>query len=192
MNGEDWLLVRASGPAPGHQRAVARIETRFQEQLRKSRMGLIGATVVQTHFRVARQLEFAVTTAMIDERHRAYFSVGIRHDSDGTARLDIAIPSPELGAVGVKLESGFIGGLGQRLTANRPCAAGADLTDVTELTPTVARGIFAPAGHIEAAPGAVASAGTRDHHAVRAVGQECDRGRSHVPRLSDIGATNRS
>ena len=112
MNGEDWLLVRAPGPAPGHQRAVARIETRFQEQLRKSRMGLIGATVVQTHFRVARQLEFAVTTAMIDERHHAYFSVGIRHDSDGTARLDIAIPSPELGAVGVKLESGFIGGLG--------------------------------------------------------------------------------
>jgi hypothetical protein len=92
-------------------------------------MGLIGATVIQTHFRVAGQLKFAVTTAMINERHRAYFSVGIRHDGDGTARLDIAIPSPELGAVEVELKSGCIGGLGQRLTADRPCAAGADLTD---------------------------------------------------------------
>src|SRR4029453_12789807 len=74
------------------------------------------------------------------------------------------------------------------LTANRPCAAGADLTDVTELTPTVPRRIFAPARHIEAAPGAVASAGPRDHHPVRAVGQECDRGRSHVPRPITYGA----
>ena len=81
-------------------------------------MGLIGAPVVQTHFRIARQLEFALATAMIDERHRTHFSVAIRHDSDGTACLDIAVPSPELGAVGVKLKPGFIGGLEQRLNAN--------------------------------------------------------------------------
>ena len=33
------------------------------------------------------------------------FKVAIRRDSDGAAGLDIAVPSPELGAVGVKRES---------------------------------------------------------------------------------------
>ena len=87
--------------------------------------------------------------------------------------LDVTIPSTELRAVGVKLECTFIGGLRQRLNANRPQAFVAEVTDVIELAPTVARGIFAPTGYIQVAPGAVACAGARDHHAVRAVGQQC-------------------
>jgi hypothetical protein len=166
VDGEDRFLVRGPGPAPGQQRAVARIDTRFQEQLRKRRVRPIGATVAQADLRVARHLEFAVTPAVIDQREHARFRVGIRRDADGTARFDVAIPPPQLGAAVVTLESGFVGGLPQRLTANRPCAVGAGLTDVAELTPTVAGDILAPARHIEAAPRAVAGARTRDHHAV--------------------------
>src|SRR4030095_15243277 len=95
------------------------------------------------------------------------------HDTNRTAGLDVAIPSTKLGAVGVKVEFEFISGLEQRLDANRPHAVVAEITNVIELAPTVARGIFAPAGYIQVAPGAVASAGARDHHAVRAVGQQC-------------------
>jgi hypothetical protein len=132
-------------------------------------VGLIGPTVIQTHLRIARQFEFAVATAVIDERHRAYLSICIRHDENVTAGLDVAIPSTKLGAVGVKVELRFCG-LVERLTANRPQSVVAEVTDVTELPPTVAGSIFAPSGYIQVAPGAVASAGARDHHAIRAVG----------------------
>jgi hypothetical protein len=53
-----------------------------------------------------------VTPAVIDERHRAYFGVGIRRDSDGTARLDLAIPSPELGAAAWNSNPDSSAGLG--------------------------------------------------------------------------------
>ncbi|KAG0505864.1 MAG: hypothetical protein Udaeo_07710 [Candidatus Udaeobacter sp.] len=72
----------------------------------------------------------------------------------------------------MKLECAFISGLRQRLNANRPQAFVAEVTNVIELAPTVARGVFAPAGYIQVAPGAVAGAGGRDHHAVRAIGEQ--------------------
>jgi hypothetical protein len=46
----------------------------------------------------------------------------------------------------------------------------AEVTDVIELAPTVARDILAPASYIQVAPSAVACAGARDHHAIRTVG----------------------
>ena len=76
----------------------------------------------------------------------------------------------------MKLKGAFICGLWQRLQANRPHAVVADVSDVVELAPTVACYIFAPAGYIQLAPGAVACAGARDHYAVRIVGEERYRG----------------
>src|SRR4030095_17157802 len=71
-------------------------------------------------------------------------------------------------------------GLRKRLNANGPHAVFGEVTDVVELPPAVARAIFAPAGYVQSAPGAIASAGARDHHIVRAVGQQCYRRlRSH-------------
>jgi hypothetical protein len=42
MNRPDWMLVGAAGSASGKKRAATRFEFRLQEQLRKSRVGLIG------------------------------------------------------------------------------------------------------------------------------------------------------
>jgi N-terminal domain of reverse transcriptase len=95
-----------------------------------------------------QKIDFATAKAVIDERHHAYLGICIRHDTHGTAGLDVAIPSTELHAVGVKLDFRFISAPAQRLTSNRPHAAVAEVTDVTELTPAVARGIFAPTGYI--------------------------------------------
>ena len=47
----------------------------------------------------------------------------------------------------------------------------AEVTEVVELAPTVAHDILAPASYIQVAPSAVACAGARDHHAIRAVGK---------------------
>ena len=160
------------GDASGQKCAAPGIEFRLQKELCESRVGLIRLTVIQTHLRIARQFKFAGAIAVIDQRHRAYLGICIRHDTNSTAGLDIAIPSTKLGAIGVKLGCAFISGLRQWLNANRPQAVVAEVTNVIELAPTVARGIFAPAGYIQVAPGAVACAGGRDHHAVRAVGEQ--------------------
>src|SRR4029450_11987605 len=153
-------------------RAAPRIEFRRQKELCESRVSLIGLTVIQTYLRIARQFKFAGTAAVIDQRHRAYLGICIRHDTNNTPGLDIAIPSTKLGAIGVKLVCAFISGLRQRLSANRPQAFVAEVANVIELPPTVARGVFPPAVYTEAAPAAVASPGGRDHHAVRAVGEQ--------------------
>jgi hypothetical protein len=167
------MFVRAAGSASRQKRAAPGIEFRLQEELCESRVGLIGPTVIQAHLRIAHKLDFAAAKAVIDERHRAYLGICIRHDTHSIASLDVAITSTELRAVGVKLGFRFISDPAQRLTSNRPHAVVAEVTDVIELAPAVARGIFAPAGYIQAAPSAVASAGTRDHHIVRAVGKYC-------------------
>ena len=80
------------------------MEFRFQKKLCKSGVSLIRLPVIQTHLRIARQFKFAGATAVIDQRHHAYLGICIRHDTNNTAGLDIAIRSTKLGAIGVKLE----------------------------------------------------------------------------------------
>ena len=120
MNREYRPLARGAGSAANHKCTAVRNEFRFKKQFSESRVGLIGPPAQQTHLGVARQLEFGVATAMIDQRHRAQLRICIRHHTNGTAGLDVAIPSTKLGAVSVKLEFRVIGGLPQGLAANRP------------------------------------------------------------------------
>jgi hypothetical protein len=49
--------------------------------------------------------------AVIDQRDLAYLGICIRQDTNSAAGLDVAIPSTKLGAIRVKLERTFIGGL---------------------------------------------------------------------------------
>src|SRR6185436_6088566 len=114
---------------------------------------------------IARQFELAAPSAVVDQRHNAKFRICIRRDTNGTARLDVGIASAKLGAAGVNVEFRFDIGLAQWLYANRPHAVVAEVAYVIELAPTVARGILAPAGDIQAAPGAVAGGSPGDHHA---------------------------
>ena len=160
------MFFRAARSASGQKGAIQGIEFRFQKKLCESWVGLIGPTVIQAHLRIARKLGFAAAKAMIDERHHAQLGICIRHDTHGTAGLDLAILSTELRAVGVKLDFRFISNPAQRLTSNRPHFVVAEITNVIELAPAVAREIFAPAGYIQAAPAAVAGTGARDHHIV--------------------------
>src|SRR5215510_14971781 len=131
-------------------------------------MSLIRPPVVQTHLRVARELDLVLAAAVIDKRYRANLRIGIRHDTNGTVRFDLAIAVTELGAVGVKIEVVVIA-VRERLTAGRPAAAVLKIAQITELAPAVACCIFSPAGHVQVTPYAVARPGARDHHAVRAV-----------------------
>src|SRR4030095_12662143 len=155
------MLLHAAGSASGQECAAPGIEFRLQKKLCESRVSLIRFTVIQTYLRIARQFKFAGATAVIDQRHRAYLGICIRHDTNSAEGLDIAIRSMKLGAIGVKLECAFISGLRQRLNTNRPQAFVAEVTNVIELAPTVACGVFAPAGYIQVAPCAVACAGGR-------------------------------
>jgi hypothetical protein len=85
-----------------------RIEFRLQEQLGERRVGLIGSTAVETHLRVARQLEVAAVAPVVDQRHDAQLGIRIRYNAHGTASLDVAIAPTKLGAVGADIEVGRV------------------------------------------------------------------------------------
>ncbi|KAG0505863.1 MAG: hypothetical protein Udaeo_07700 [Candidatus Udaeobacter sp.] len=91
MNCPDWLLLRAAGSASGQECAAPGIEFRLQKELCESRVSLIRLTVIQTHLRIARQFKFAGAAAVIDQRHRAYLGICIRHCTNNTVGLDFAI-----------------------------------------------------------------------------------------------------
>jgi hypothetical protein len=98
------MLLRAAGSASGQECAAPGIEFRLQKELCESRVSLVRLTVVQTHLRIARQFKFAGAVGVIDQSYRADFGICIRHDTNNTPGLDIAIPSTKFGAIGVKLE----------------------------------------------------------------------------------------
>src|SRR5688572_7513938 len=135
-------------------------------------MGLIASAVVQTHLETARHLELSRAKAVIGQRQRAYLGIQLRDDTDGTAGLDVPMPPAEVGAVGLKIEYSFVRGFSQRFYPHRPDPAVAQVTDVMELAPAVARGVLPPAGHVEVTPRAVAGPRVRDHHVVRAVREQ--------------------
>jgi hypothetical protein len=148
------------------------MEFRFQKKLCESGVSVIRLPVIETHLGIARDFKFAGPVAMVDQRQGADLGICIGHYTNNTPRLDFAIPSTKLRAIGVKLECVFIRGLRQRLSANRPHAFVVKVANVTKLAPAIARGVFAPAGDVQIAPTAVTGAGGRDHHVVRAVGKQ--------------------
>jgi hypothetical protein len=66
MNGPNWILLHTTGSPSGQKRTAMGIEFRLQEQLRECRMGLISATIIQAHLRIARQFDFALVITVID------------------------------------------------------------------------------------------------------------------------------
>jgi hypothetical protein len=176
MDGPDRLLVRGPGPPAGQQGIRTGDELRLQEQLREGRVGLVGAAVVQAHLGVAGQVELAGPIPVVDERDQANFRVVVRRDADGQAGLDRAVAAAEIGPVGVEREIVFVSGAAERLVADRPGRAIAEVADITELPPAVAGRVLAPAGHVQVPPGADPSPGGGDQNAVAAVGQQRDLG----------------
>src|SRR6478672_9091933 len=138
-------------------------------------MSLIGAAVIQANLGETGQLDFARTIAMIDDMHRAHFAIRIRRDANRPACFELAVSSPKFGSIGAEVAFVLISPRAQRLMADGPTFVVGQVADVTELAPTVTRNIFAPPGHIEAAPSAITGAGRSNHHTVLAVGKKRDR-----------------
>jgi hypothetical protein len=105
------MFVGPAWPAPREKSVATVIEFRLQEQLCECRVSLVGPTIIQGHLRIARKLDFTTAWAVIDERDEAYLGICVRHNTNGTASFDLAIPSLKHSAVGVKLGFVFIGGL---------------------------------------------------------------------------------
>src|SRR6185369_1651325 len=105
------MLICPAGPASSQKCAATRIELCLQKQLCESGVGLIGPTVIQRPLRITRHLKSPRAMAVIDQRHRAYLGICIRHDTNSAAGLDVAVPSTKLGAIRVKLERTFSGSL---------------------------------------------------------------------------------
>jgi hypothetical protein len=80
------------------------MEFRFQKKLCESGVRLIRLPVIQTHLRIARQFKFAGAVTVIDQCHCAYLGICVRCYTNNAPRIDIAIRSTKLGAIGVKLE----------------------------------------------------------------------------------------
>jgi len=100
----------------------------------------------------------------------------VRRDADAQAGLDQAIAAAELGPVGVERVIVFVRALAERLVADRPGRAIAEVADIAELPPAVTSRVLAPASHIQTPPSADPSPAVGDQDAVAAVGQERDLG----------------
>src|SRR5262249_24605925 len=169
VNCPDRLLLRASGSTTSQQSAGRFVELGFQKELCERWVSLVSAAVVQAYLRVARQFQFAGLAAMIDKRQRAPLRIDVRHDADAATRFDVAAQTTEFGAVGVKLEFMLISGPAKWLIANGPDFVFSQVTDVIKLAPAIAGHIFAPAGDIQAPPGADSGPSRRDDDPVLAV-----------------------
>jgi hypothetical protein len=168
MNGPDRFFVCASGSTTGQQSAARFVELRFQKELRKRWVSHVSATVIQTYFSIAGEFEFAGPTAVIDDRHRAHLGISVWHDTNGATGFEVAITPMEFSFVCVKREF-IVVSLAQRLVASGPDFGIGKVTDVTELSPTVAGHVFPPPRDIKPMPRAGAGTGGRDHHAISAV-----------------------
>src|SRR5262249_56563309 len=120
-------------PAAGQQGARTSDELGCEEQLRKGRVALIRAAMIQADLGVAGQLQLAGPAAVIDERDQAHFRVVVPRDADGPRGLNVAVPAAEFGPVGVEADLVFIYRLGKRLMADRPGPAALRIADVDEL-----------------------------------------------------------
>src|SRR5215470_3113734 len=140
----DRTIVRPPWSAPHQECAGVRFEFRFKEQLGERRMSLIGTTVVQTYLGETRQLELMGPTAVIDHSHSAHLAICVRHDTNGQARFHVAISTSKLGPISMERKVVLINRPTQRLMTDGPDSVFGQITDVTELAPTIARGILAP------------------------------------------------
>jgi hypothetical protein len=156
------------------------IELRFQKQFDERRVSLVSATVVQAYLCIGGQFQLAGPTAVIGKRHRAHLGISVWRDANSPTRFDVAVQPTEISPVSLKPELVFISRPAQRLMSNRPKFVVGEVTDVTELTPAIARPIFAPAGDIKAPPRAGSGPSRRDEDPVIAVGEQRQPGRRRV------------
>src|SRR5437588_2826031 len=169
MNRPDRFLFGAPGSPTGQQSAGRFIELRFQKELRECRVSLVSTAVIQAYLCIAGQFQLAGPATVIDKRHHAHLGIDVRHDANGPPRFDVAVEMSEFSLVSVKRVFAFIAGLAQRLISNGPDLAGSQVTDVAELTPAIARQIFAPARDIQTSPHAGSGASSGDVDAVSTV-----------------------
>src|SRR5262249_1447157 len=102
-------------------------------------------------------------------RHGAHLAIAVWRDTNGRTRFDVIIHTTEFSFVRMKLDFVLISRPAQRLMSDAPGFAVSQVTDVTELTPAIARHIFAPAGDINPTPGAHSSPSGRNDDAILAV-----------------------
>ena len=169
MNRPDRFFIRAPRSTASQQSAGRFIELGFQKELRERWVSLVSATVVQAYLCIAGQFQFARLAAVIDKRHRPHLGIGVRHDTNRPTRLDVAVQAAEFSLVSVKLAFVLISFAAQRLIAGGPDFVLSQVADVNELTPAIARHIFAPAADIKAPPRADSGPNGRNHNAVLAV-----------------------
>ena len=118
---------------------------------------------------VTGDLDHPAGARAVGETHPVQLDVVLRRDDDLGVGLDLVVAAAELGAplredrlVAVRLrQRGLIG--------IRPDLAARRIAQIAELTPGVAGRVFAPAGHGQILPAAVAATGVGHHHVVATV-----------------------
>ena len=163
---DDGLLV-------GHQLGL-------HEQIAEGRMQLIGNGWCQHHFRVAGDLDRALLARAVGDAQAAQLDVVFGRHRDFGMRLVTVLAAAELG-LGVG-EDRFVAFDRHcaRLVRSRPELAAADVAQVAEAAPVVARAVLAPARDRHVLRAAVTTAGAAEHDVVAAVGQDLHRRTRHV------------
>ncbi|MNU73210.1 hypothetical protein D3C71_626880 [compost metagenome] len=170
------------------QRAPCRFPARFDEQVGKGRMRLVGLGVRQHRLEVRDEFERARFVARVVQRDVAQLGVVLgadehrgAHLQPGAGRIELHLVGQEAGAV-VPVGAGRGQG-GERGELGLPSVF-FDIAHIEESAVAVAQRIVAPARHVERAPAAHARAVGPQRHRVAAVRQQV-RGLEARPRRID-------
>src|SRR5215471_20830419 len=139
----------------------------------------------KNHFGVTRQFDEALRMRMVRESHASQLDVVFNRNADFRADLQLALALAILGARACK--NGFVvfGWAQGGLISHRPEFSRCCIAQINKSSPTIARGILAPAGDGQIAPTAVAASGVGDCQVVTPVGQEVGLWRARVGGVED-------
>ena len=167
-----------------HERLLAGSPARAQKQVRKSRMGFVGARFGERDLERRQQLEIEPTIAQVAQLDLAEFDVVFGTDPDGGVGVDLGPGGIETHTVGVVGALVVRRGVGRGVLGQRHGLRLAIPTQIEEAAMGVAQRVVAPACDAGRAPAAPAGTVGAQRHAVAAVGQqvggrECGHARQH-------------
>src|SRR5512136_1133097 len=174
-----WVVFRARS-AVREERLMFRDRLGLDEQLVEGRMLPVCVVGRQREFNVAREIETAGPSGLIDQRDPPNLHVIFWRDHDLRFGLNAVIGAPEHGTVERE-----VGGVRLNLPADwvirvGPYSIRVGLMDVAEGSPRILSPIRPPACDLQVAPPTVSPTRVRDHQAITTIAKELGFGRSLI------------
>src|SRR5262249_5488936 len=160
-------------------------ELRLHEQIAEDRMRRIRPGNSEDHFGVTCQLDDALRMGMVRNSHPSQLNVVFPRNADFRVDLEVAVALAILRTRTAKNTCVLSGWAQGGLISYRPEFSRHRIAQINKGSPTITRGILAPAGNRQITPTTVAASGIADSQVITSVGQEVDFGNARIGGIED-------